>query len=60
MKPYTPEPEWTEEIVSRDSDPLNTVEFMEELARENSWQVSDLAYTLRGETTYETCKNIWY
>ncbi len=55
-----PEPEYTQELLSKGSEPLDTVVHMDRIARENAWQVSELAEELRADTVSETCENIWY
>ncbi len=45
--------------VKRNADVNNTIEFIEKVVRNTSYQTEKIAEKLKGKTIRETCKNIW-
>jgi hypothetical protein len=45
--------------IKRNADVYNTVSFIPKVVRENAWQTKVLSELLKGQTVYDTCRNIW-
>ena len=54
-----PAPSYSEEIVKRNGNVIDTVSEMKKVIRANAWQTRKLAPLLKGKNTYDTCQNIW-
>lgn len=54
-----PVPEWHEKDLKRGGDVKDTVGFMRRIIHDYAWQTEAISHYLKGETLYQTCKNIW-
>ncbi len=45
--------------IKRNANVYNTVAFVPKVVKENAWQTKELSQLLKGETVYDTCRNIW-
>ncbi|MBI4929899.1 MAG: hypothetical protein HY841_03990 [Bacteroidetes bacterium] len=54
-----PKPNLTEKTVKRGATVDDTVKFIPKVVQETKWQTEKIAEQLKGETVYETCRNIW-
>jgi len=54
-----PVPDWHEQRIPRSKTVDQTVKLMSEVIRRYAWQTQDLSKQLKGDTLYQTCKNIW-
>lgn len=45
--------------IKRNANVYNTVSFIPKVVRENAWQTKELSKILKGQTIYDTCRNIW-
>jgi hypothetical protein len=56
---FFPRANLTERTVKRGATVADTVKFFPQVVRETKWQTKRIANELKGESVYETCRNIW-